>query len=83
MPIADVELVMMALAAVLAAQHFLQEVDDCESLPAINRMWGAWKVAFHLAHLKWYGASQCGAQINTVNLILRLFLYHFLHTMSL
>ena len=30
----------------------------------------------------WYGASQCGAQSNMVNLILRLFLYHFLHTMS-
>jgi hypothetical protein len=52
MPIANVELVMMALAAVLAAQHFPQEVDDWEGLPAINRMWKAWKVAFHLAHLK-------------------------------
>jgi hypothetical protein len=28
MPIANVKLVMMALAAVLMAQHFLQEVDD-------------------------------------------------------
>ncbi len=28
MPIADIKLVMMALAAVLAAQHFLCEVDD-------------------------------------------------------
>jgi hypothetical protein len=52
MPIADVELVMMALAAVLAAQHFLQEVEDWEGLPAINRRWRAWKVAFCLAHLK-------------------------------
>jgi hypothetical protein len=52
MPIADVKLVMMALAAVLAAQHFLQEVDDWEGLSAINRTWRAWKVAFHLAHLK-------------------------------
>ncbi len=41
MPIADVELVMMALAAILAAQHFLQEVDDWEGLLAINRMWRA------------------------------------------
>ncbi len=52
MPITDVELVMMALATVLASQHFPQEVDDWEGLPAINRMWRAWKVAFHLAHLK-------------------------------
>jgi hypothetical protein len=52
MPIADVKLVIMALAAVLTAQHFLREVDDWEGLPAINRMWRAWKVAFHLAHLK-------------------------------
>jgi hypothetical protein len=43
---------MMALAAVLAAQHFPQEVDDWEGLPAIDHMWRAWKVAFHLAHLK-------------------------------
>jgi hypothetical protein len=28
MPIADVELMMMGLAAVLAAQHFPQKVDD-------------------------------------------------------
>ncbi len=34
MPIADVELVMMALAAVLAAQHFPHEVDHWEGLPA-------------------------------------------------
>jgi len=52
MPIADVELVMMALAAVLAAQRFLREVDDWEGLPAIDRTWRAWKVAFRLAHLK-------------------------------
>jgi hypothetical protein len=52
MPIADVKLVMMALAAILAAQHFPQEVDDWEGLPAIDCMWKAWKVSFHLAHLK-------------------------------
>jgi hypothetical protein len=51
-PIADVKLVMIALAAVLAAQHFSQEVDDWEGLPAINRTWRAWKVTFRLAHLK-------------------------------
>ncbi len=32
---------------------------------------------------KRYGASQCGAKSNAVNLILRLFWYHFLHMMSL
>jgi hypothetical protein len=52
MPIADVELVMMASAAVLAAQHFLREVDDWEGLPAVNCTWRAWKMAFRLAHLK-------------------------------
>jgi hypothetical protein len=52
MPIADVELVMMALAAVFAAQHFLQKVDDWEGLLAIDHTWRAWKVVFHLAHLK-------------------------------
>jgi hypothetical protein len=52
MPIANVELVMMASAAVLAAQHFPREVDDWEGLPAVDRTWRAWKVAFRLAHLK-------------------------------
>lgn len=52
MPIADVELVMMASAAVLAAQHFPREVDDWEGLPASSRTWSAWKTAFRLAHLK-------------------------------
>ena len=52
MPIADVELVMMASAAVLAAQHFPREVDEWEGLPSTSRTWGAWKTAFRLAHLK-------------------------------
>ena len=52
MPIADVELVMMASAAVLAAQHFPRKVDDWEGLPAASRTWTAWKTAFRLAHLK-------------------------------
>ncbi len=62
MPIADVELVMMALAAVLAAQHFPHEVDDWEGLLAIDHMWRAWKVAFCLAHLK----RQCRLQASGV-----------------
>jgi len=41
MPIADVELVMMALA-----------VDNWEGLPAIDCTWRTWKVAFRLAHIK-------------------------------
>jgi hypothetical protein len=52
MPIADVELVMMALAAILAAQHFPQEMDEWEGLLGIDFTWRAWKVAFCLAHLK-------------------------------
>ncbi len=70
MPIANVELVMMALAAVLAAQHFPREVDDWEGLPPSSRTWTAWKKAFHLAHVKrqhlglgWESASRrssCG-----------------------
>jgi hypothetical protein len=52
MPIADVELVMMAMAAILAALHFLREVDDWEGLLAIDRAQRAWKVTFCLAHLK-------------------------------
>ena len=39
MPIANVELVMMASAAVLAAQHFPRTVDDWEGLPAVDRTW--------------------------------------------
>jgi hypothetical protein len=39
MPIADVELVMMASAAVLATKNFPREVDDWEGLPAVNRTW--------------------------------------------
>ncbi len=43
MPIADIELVMMASAAVLAAQHFpcKCKVDDWEGLPAAARTWTA------------------------------------------
>ena len=52
MPIADIELVMMASAAVLAAQHFPREVDDWEGLPSNACTWTAWKQAFRLAHLK-------------------------------
>ena len=52
MPIGDVKLVMMASAAVLAAQHFPREVDDWKGLPAVDRTKRAWKVAFRLAHLK-------------------------------
>jgi hypothetical protein len=51
MPIADVELVMMALAAVLAAQHFPRKVDDWEGLPTPTGTWLAWKTAFRLVHL--------------------------------
>ncbi len=52
MPIADIELVMMASAAVFAAMHFPRKVDDWEGLPALGCTWSAWKMSFHSAHLK-------------------------------
>jgi hypothetical protein len=52
MPIANIKLIMMALAAVLAAQHFPHEFNDWEGFPGATCMWQAWKVAFRLAHLK-------------------------------
>jgi hypothetical protein len=58
MPIANVKLVMMALAAVFAAQHFSCEVDDWEDLPAASCTRQAWKMAFCLVHLK----RQCQLQ---------------------
>ena len=52
MPIANVELVMMASAAVLAAQNFLRKVTDWKGRPAINRTWRAWEVEFRQAHIQ-------------------------------
>jgi hypothetical protein len=52
MPITDVKLMMMASAAVLAAQHFPCEVTDGEGRPAIDRTWRAWKVEFRQAHIQ-------------------------------
>jgi hypothetical protein len=52
MPIADIELVMMASAAVLAAQHFPHKVTDWEGRPAIDHTWRAWKVEFRQAHIR-------------------------------
>ena len=51
MPIADVELVMVASTAVFAAQHFPREVDDWEGLASSAQTWTAWKTAFRLAHM--------------------------------
>jgi hypothetical protein len=52
MPIANVELVMMALVAVLLAQHFPCKVDDWESLVASAGTWSAWKTAFRLVRIE-------------------------------
>ena len=52
MPIADVELLMMAWAAVLAAQHIPCKVTDWEGRPAIDHTWRAWKVEFRQAHIQ-------------------------------
>ena len=51
MPIADVELVMMASAVVLTAQHFPHKVTDWEGRPAIDHTWRVWKVEFCQAHI--------------------------------
>jgi hypothetical protein len=52
MPIADVKLVMMSSAAVLAAQHFPRQVNNWEGFPSAACIWTAWKTAFHLVHVK-------------------------------
>jgi hypothetical protein len=52
MSIADIKLVMMVSAAVLAAQHFPRKVTDWEGRLAINRTWRAWKVEFRQAHIR-------------------------------
>ena len=52
MHIASVELVIMASAAVLAAQHFPRKVTDWEGRPAIDCTWRAWKVEFRQAHIQ-------------------------------
>jgi hypothetical protein len=52
MPITNIKFVMMALAAVLAAQYFSRKVEDWEGLPSISCTWTAWKTAFRLTHLK-------------------------------
>ena len=59
MPIADIELVMITSAAVIAAQHFPREVDDWEGLPSTARTWLAWKTAFRLAYLNPVGLTVC------------------------
>ena len=64
MSIANVKLVMMASAAVLVAQHFPRKVDDWEGLPAVDRTWRAWKVAFRLAHLKRQHQLQASGGVN-------------------
>ncbi len=52
MPITDMELVMMALAAVLTTMHFPCKVDNWEGLPALGRTWAEWKTSFRSTHLK-------------------------------
>ncbi len=71
MPIDDVELVIMALAAVLAAQHFPCEVDNWEGLPAGSRSSQTFKVAFRLAHLKHQCQLQASGEGNPLALPMR------------
>jgi hypothetical protein len=41
MPIADIKLVMMASAAIIAVQHFPCKFDNWECLPVTSRLWAA------------------------------------------
>ena len=50
MPIADIKLVMITSAAVLAAQHFWRKVTDWEG--TIDCTWRVWKVEFRQAHIQ-------------------------------
>jgi hypothetical protein len=50
----------------------LMEMQHLLVNPKYKELWG-----------KWCGARLRGSNSNAVNLILRLFLYHFLHTMSM
>jgi hypothetical protein len=50
--IANIKIIMMASAAVLAVQHFPHKVDDWEGLPDNSCSWAVWKIAFRLTHLK-------------------------------
>jgi hypothetical protein len=52
MPVANIELFMMASVGGLAAQHFPHKVHNWEGLPSTSCTWAAWKTAFRLAHLK-------------------------------
>jgi hypothetical protein len=52
MPIANIKLVMMALAAVLSVMHYPRKVDYWEGLPSLGCTWAAWKTSFCSAHLK-------------------------------
>jgi hypothetical protein len=45
-------------------------------------LWHDWRYAVASLHTCRYGARMGGSKKNAVNLILRLFLYHILHTMS-
>jgi hypothetical protein len=66
MSITNMELVMMALVAVLAAQHFLCKVDDWEGLPTSTHTWSTWNVAFCLAHLKYQHQLQASGGWQTL-----------------
>ncbi len=72
MPIANIELVMMASAAVLAAQHYPCKVDDWKGLTSSTSTWAAWKIAFPLAHIKCQRQLQAsgGEQFGGAGLVL-------------
>ena len=47
---ADMQLLAMALMAVLASNHFPCTTDAWEALPAASKSWTAWKTTFRKAH---------------------------------
>ena len=51
MPIADVQLVVIASTAILNSQQYPQATDDWEALAMMAKIWRAWKKAYHAMHI--------------------------------
>ena len=50
LPMSDDTVLVIALTSVMVSQHFSQTTDDWESLPAAQKTWEVWKIAFCAAH---------------------------------
>jgi hypothetical protein len=51
LPMVDVQLLAIASTAVLASDHFPCTTGAWEALPAVSKMWTAWKATYHVAHI--------------------------------